>query len=375
MQLTEKYGYWSVNNIKFYKKHEALVYASKVRTNVVFHYHDNVWRNFNLNLLGKVPLKNLYKERANQIREKYDYLVLYYSGGADSHNVLKTFIDNDIKLDEICVKWPKTLMNGNLYTPNNIDTTGKNYWSEWNYAIEPILKWIASNRPEIKITIKDYTDNINSLNFEKIFEELNFIRGGGVLLNSVISDSDKIITDKNKKIAHIYGIDKPMIFKHNEKMYMFFLDSCLDQAGRSNVDIESTECFYWTPDFPLLPFEMAYQLCVYFKQNKLEQDYIWSINNKKSVNIINQYLNDVSRNVLYDNWDNRFQADKPNETRTDKFFWFYEHPELDLVRQKYFYSVNSRLNKIHSNLLTSSSDKLRFYNVCKTNFFYVTEAK
>jgi hypothetical protein len=91
--------------------------------------------------------------------------------------------------------------------------------------------------------------------------------------------------------------------------------------------------------------------------------------------IINQFQNDLSRSLLYTNWDNRFQADKPNSaSRTDKFFWFYEHPELNTVRDKYFYNVESRINMIDDRFLTKkSSAGSQVYEVIRSKYFYVTD--
>ena len=96
--MIEKYGYWETNGLKFENKVKALTYATQNNTGVKFVYHDKVWKNFDRSVLGKVSLNQLYKERAQQLRDSYDYLILYYSGGADSHNVLMSFINNNIKL-------------------------------------------------------------------------------------------------------------------------------------------------------------------------------------------------------------------------------------------------------------------------------------
>ena len=48
-----------------------------------------------------VPLSEYYRRRAQQIRDKYDYVVLLYSGGPDSNNILHAFVHNGIKIDEI----------------------------------------------------------------------------------------------------------------------------------------------------------------------------------------------------------------------------------------------------------------------------------
>jgi hypothetical protein len=51
--------------------------------------------------------------------------------------------------------------------------------------------------------------------------------------------------------------------------------------------------------------------------------------------------NSVARQVLYDNWTNNFQADKPNiADREDKHFWIFEHPELTNCRDS-FLDMNS----------------------------------
>jgi hypothetical protein len=377
MIQTEKYGYWQVEGQKFLSKYDALVYATNHKKNVKFYYHNNVWASFDRTKLGKVSLQELYRQRAQQLRDTYDYLILYYSGGADSHNILRTFIDNNIKLDEICVKWPKQLIDGNFYTPNTADTSARNYWSEWNYAVKPTLEWISTHKNDIKITIKDYAESIDKLNIDNIISKLNFIRGGGILLNSVTSNSEIVITDKNKKVAHIYGIDKPLLYIKDTRVYMFFSDVCLDQAGRGDIDPTSTECFYWTPDFPELPFEQSYQLSLYYKNNPEMKKFLWDdiLKTPEEKNIANQFQTDLARSLLYSNWDHRFQADKPNSaSRTDKFFWFYEHPELADLRNRYFYSIKSRTNMIDDIFLTpKSTSGPSVYNVTVSKNFFVTD--
>lgn len=376
---TAKYGCWQVESCKFLSKYDALIYATTNKKNVKFYYHNDVWASFDRKKLGKVSLKELYRQRAQQLRDTYDYLVLYYSGGADSHNILRTFIDNNIKIDEICVKWPKQLIDGNFYTPNTADTTARNYWSEWNYAVKPTLEWISTHKTDIKITIKDYAESINKLNIDSIISKLNFIRGGGILLNSVISDSDVYITNKNKKIAHIYGIDKPLLYMQDTRVYMFFSDVCLDQAGRGDIDPTNTECFYWTPDFPELPFEQAYQLSLYYKKNPQMKKFLWddALKTSKEKNTANQFQTELARNLLYDNWDNRFQADKPNSaSRTDKFFWFYEHSELEDLRTKYFHNIDSRTSTISNTFLTPKTTSGPIvYNVLVSKNFFVTDIR
>jgi hypothetical protein len=260
--------YWNVDGKKFHNKRDALIYASKNGIEIDkinLHYFHEVWKNFDRSLLGKIKLDDLYKDRAQQLRDTYDYLILYYSGGADSHNILMTFINNHIHLDEICVKWPKNLTDNKFYTPNILDRSARNYWSEWDFAIKPSLDWVSKYYPKIKISIKDYVENPGKIKIEPLFEKMNFLRPGGMLLNSITSDSEKNL--RLQKIAHIYGIDKPLIAFKDNKFYMIFIDVALDQAVHSNIDPRGTECFYWTPNMPILAFEQAYQMVSFFKKN------------------------------------------------------------------------------------------------------------
>ena len=45
--------------------------------------------------------KEICKKRAQQLRDSYDYIILYYSGGSDTTTVLNAFLDNNIHIDEI----------------------------------------------------------------------------------------------------------------------------------------------------------------------------------------------------------------------------------------------------------------------------------
>lgn len=373
----EKYGSWKVPGKTFYKKTDALIYATEHGLPVKFSYHDSVWQNFDRTLLGKISLSTLYKERAQQIRDKYDYIILYYSGGADSHNVLRTYVDNDIQLDEVCIKWPKALIDGNFYKANSADQSARNYWSEWDYAIKPSLEWLSKFHPDIKITFKDYTESIDKLDVGNLFDNLNFVRGGGMLLNSVVSDSETTLL--NKSIGHIYGIDKPLLHINEfDDVYMFFTDVCIDQVGYNPFNPNGAECFYWSPDFPLLPFEQAYQLSKNYTSMG-HRDYFWSekrLDNNERISL-QRFQTEIGRTVLYHNWDNRFQADKPESAaRKDKFFWFYENSELESLRNKYYGNLKDRVEVISDRWLTQKTDNnIPVYKVLSSPLFFVTNLK
>ena len=95
------FGYFSVNNFRTFSRSEALELQHKLGHPVQYHFNDDVYGSIDWSIEPLESIQDLYFQRARQIREKYDYLVLMFSGGADSYNVLMSFVHAGVKLDEI----------------------------------------------------------------------------------------------------------------------------------------------------------------------------------------------------------------------------------------------------------------------------------
>jgi hypothetical protein len=369
----DKYGFWMCDGIKFDDKYEVLVYASQHKKSITFHYHDMLWRLFDRSLLGKIPLKQLYKERAQQLRDKYDYLILYYSGGSDSHNVLRSFVDNNIKLDEVCIKWPKQLMDGKFYTPNTQDQSARNYWSEWDYSVKPSLEWLSKNYPEIKITFKDYIADAEKLDLTNSFDTLkNHGMRAGILLNSLVSDSERAMLDKGKTVANIYGTEKPRIGWNGKDTSFHFTDLCFVPLVRSTINPTGGEGFYWTPDMPILAFEQAYQMSLFYKANPNLRQWMYRREYPPSDErgLMQQLL---AKQVIYDNWDGRFQAEKPTSgARLDKFAWFMESSELTRPKNIFVDNVTQRTALISKEFLVGGEAIASYKNFITISHYLET---
>lgn len=379
----DKYGFYMVYDKKFYSKYEAFLYASKTNHEVKFAYHDEVWNTFDKSLIGTKSLSELYKERAQQLRDRYDYLILYYSGGADSHNILRTFIDNNIKLDEICVKWPKALIdNVNLYTPNNQDTSAKNYWSEWDYCIKPCLDWVAQNRPDIKITIKDFIGDPDKFDVDKMFaDSFHHAFQAGLLINSCVSDSELPLIEKGKTVGNIYGVNKPLLSTYKNMLFTFFTDVALRDAVRSQINPYGAECFYWAYDFPILVFEQINQVSQHYKICPDDKKY-WVTpafergENELPSTVKTEIQGEIAKPFIYpDSWDYRFQTKKPHyAARIDKFSWFFENEELKRPKEIFFDNVNQRLSALQKRFLIvedTNHGVLKSLSASSTQWFHV----
>jgi hypothetical protein len=81
-----------------------------------------------------------------------------FSGGADSRNIIQTFIKNNIKIDEVITSIPETGLNN--YKINSQNINSENAASEWELSVYPVLKELSNFYPNIKITINDLFKNM-----------------------------------------------------------------------------------------------------------------------------------------------------------------------------------------------------------------------
>lgn len=359
----EKYpqGYWKVEDKKFISKYEALLYGSTIKKPVKYIFFDSVWENFDRSKIGKHSLNYLYKQRALQLRNTYDYLILYFSGGADSYNVLRSFIDNDIPLDEVCVKWAVDIFKSNttIYTPNTQNITATNYLSEWDFAIKPVLEMLSIQYPKIKITILDWFENKKIIESEDLYKKVNHWHDIEIPSLAIWSPSEKYHIEKGKKVGSIYGIDKPSTYHEKNKSYMQFADSATGMGTPNDINPFGTEYFYYAPTFPELTFEMA---------SVVSKSPFIRAQSYDSLSTINTFFNRQRYliKLLYTTWEGRFQVHKPiRPNREDKHFWIYQNSELSLYKNTYNEMKDQHLKKI-KNLVISTNHRFSNYDPIKT---------
>ncbi len=353
-------GYYVVNDNIIESKYYAAVKASETNSPLLWNYYDDVFGNVDRSNLGIIPIRELYKERAQQLRDTYDYLILNYSGGSDSYTILRTFLDNNIKLDHIFVQVPMSVIDKGLYIPNSVDKSNANHYSEWDLNIKKDLIWLSQNYPEIKIEIGDWTDKLTKeFHNDSIFEFTT-----GVVLTvtrslkmSCFSVAERELASQGKKVASIYGVDKPNIVEKDNTCYFYFVDK--GGMTRPNPDNPNgTEYFYISPNFPKLAVEQAYRFFKWF-DNHPEKRYLikarsertdpgfkdWSVP-KHFIEVEQRY--ELAKYAVYPDWDfNRFQSGKPIPGITMSGFrgWdlmFYNNiPEVRLAGEVFNYHLNS----------------------------------
>lgn len=77
-------GIYSCNNKFFHNKIDAIFESNASTKHVEWDYHDKIFNQHSWDIDPPVELEELYHQRALQLRDAYDHLVLFYSGGVDS---------------------------------------------------------------------------------------------------------------------------------------------------------------------------------------------------------------------------------------------------------------------------------------------------
>jgi len=251
-------GHYTVNNISFStNKVAAVLEAQKTGADVVWHFHDSVFDKVDWQTEPELSLDQLYKLRAQQIREQYDYVIVFCSGGADSNNVIRTFMNNDIHVDEVIAMIPESGLNNWQWDDKN--PSPLNLMSETKYAQYPILHEVSVRKPETKITILDTFDSMLSNNSDEwIFET----EGGMIdMTNFKYGKLDTLpylvdMAERGVKIAAVWGTDKPIVaFADDNKVGIILVDNPVylpKYPFKTVYDNVDRVLFYWSPDMPEL---------------------------------------------------------------------------------------------------------------------------
>lgn len=252
-----KFGYYQVGStFKSYSKFEALEYKASHGGELQWVFNDDFFSSIDWTVEPSETLTELYIARAQQLREKYDYLVLYFSGGSDSHNILNAFAYGGIHIDEVISFHTYNLTNSN--TLSKTDHIGEIFG-----AAVPEFEKVKHLLPRAKHTVIDISDfsqdvmhslDSTEYKFDFIYDRNNFF-GPSALARDKISQLPQYLKlyEQGKKVGFIHGIDKPKIYFSNKQWYFRFccqVDSITSIARRqrNNNEWENDELFYWDPE-------------------------------------------------------------------------------------------------------------------------------
>lgn len=331
IEQNPKLGYYKVGDEVFYSKPAAYLYASKTKQKPSWHFNELVFAKGNWSIEPEASIRELYRLRAQQLRDRYDWIRLEASGGGDSTTAIFSFLLNGIHLDEVIFRFPKTVGSNAIYNPWN--TSADNTLGEAEFAAKPLLNWIKTNYPEVLVTIQDYSENLLEEDYMKdeswIYTTRDWFQPGhGIKFGNFNTREHRELADSGKSICVVYGIDKPRMTIINDNWYFYFVDV---QANSANPIIGdhtniTSEYFFWTPDLPELVVKQAHMIKNWFERpenQKLQYMVNWSGNLAKERTAYEH----VVKSIIYPDYDlETWQTSKPtNSFYNEMDHWFYKN--------------------------------------------------
>ena len=328
----DKFGFYQVGEYRTYSRMEAIEYSANSKKKIHWNYNDEVFSKVNFSKEIDISLNELYKLRCRQIRNSYDYVVLFYSGGSDSHNMLMQWINSDCKLDEVAtlvsLEGSKVKNNyGNIEQyfvaiPNIIALSEK---YKFNYTVIDFSKFIM-----------DYI--ATNARHEHILYDINFNMSPNNIAKSLLRynvDKWKNLILSGKKVCFLWGMEKLSISNRDGNNYLKFkdrYDCVLSPIVQRNYNIGwYDEFFSITPDLPELMIKQCniiknffkirntnlHSILSYYQQEPSSRGY-----NKR----LNLYLSDDGyRKLLYPHWDlntlSRGKSASTSKSPQDDWIW------------------------------------------------------
>jgi len=376
------YGYYQVGDLATFSKVEALEWSKRFGHSIQYKFNDEVFDSYNWTIEPQPSLSELYQRRARQIRDKYDHLVLFYSGGADSHNMLMSFVSQGLYVDEIC-------SFGSLEGDRDKDSF---FNKEVFETSAPFAQKLIDTDPVYKTTkfrFIDLSTLIADLFRRLPIEDFPYLINSTVSINNVarqwLREWDpefKRIKD-NKRMCFVWGHDKPRTMHRDGKFGLHFMDlndNCVGpRVQLLNDPGWNDELFYNSPDLPEIPIKQAHEIMRWTKATDpghpgwtKEITGLGHVIKHQGIEWDAYWLTSEAISSIVYPWFNPWQycADKPNNAIfSDRDTWFWK----DQVISSAF---RTAVDQVKNNLGTSwlnynkNTGKIGTHNFCST-FRYI----
>jgi hypothetical protein len=306
--INHKLGYYRVGEKIHTNKIAALVDGTNRNIHPEWVFNNDVFDVVDWTQEPTASLEELYLARARQIREQYDYVILSYSGGSDSQNILNTFLNNNIRIDEIVSCWPISIVE--RLEANPWDYRPENQSSEWELRAKPQLEKLSKSHPDIKITIHNWSTGVDNYKIKDGYITDRGIHTGaysGLRWDySNIKDVDRALNQRDNSVV-IWGACKPRVCFHDGAYRLYFIDL----VGSGSVDPaneQRTEYFYWHPDAWQIIAKQAHLIVKFMEANPMFKQFIaWPTPNPRA----RDFYETAIRAIIYPGMDlNFFQATK-----------------------------------------------------------------
>lgn len=307
-------GYYRIGDLYYNHKFNALRAASKSKLPITWDFNHAVYQQQALRPRLNLSVDELYRQRAQQLRDQYDYIILAYSGGADSDQMLRTFLQHKIHIDEVWCDWPHLLVEKSNWRWDGTDAE-HNIHMEYLDVVKPTLQWLSQQHPEIKIHQSDSFAELPLLETADVADVMGDFGPTvytGMTRYRYINRYASELRSQGKNVAIVLGVDKCVPAKQGLDIgFMFYDYNVWIKSQISLTESVIYEYFYWTPHMPEIVTEQAHKIWDILKLSP-EQTTRW-LNKKGSAHKQrgSVWFDDVIKFTCYPHWDRRkFQVPK-----------------------------------------------------------------
>jgi hypothetical protein len=327
--MNKKLGYYTVGNKEFESKIQAMMLSQFSKKPVIWHFNDETFNNYNWTNEPEETLTQLYDRRTREIREQYDYVMLSYSGGSDSDNILESFIRQGLFIDEVVTNWALDASEKFLVHNENERSTWNNN-AEFKLNCANRLNYIRSVSPKTKITVNDTSQAL--IDAFLTTKDAGWVKDKKEVVNANGANNYNFVHfkevrkrfDRGHSIALVLGIDKPKLKIVNSQLHLFFVDKIANIVSCQDHIKEYPNAhpiyFYWDPDSCDMLCKQAHTVLKWLKLNP-QYNPIWQ---STDITVIRKTQEELLRALLYPTWDNnRFQVNKSvNDWDSELDYWF-----------------------------------------------------
>lgn len=333
-----------INNTPFYNVYAAFTYAAYNAPHAypVFDLYNDTFNRMNWSTEPSESYQSMMDRRAIQLREKYEKLILCFSGGTDSRPIYETFKRLNIRLDEIVVAYHDDPLAG--HEPAMIKWLHDNLYDK----TIPVTIWCRDDIPEYLNTVKPgYLLEPNQI----FFPALTVSVGGNISWMHETGQTNK------QNTGIIVGLEKPVVIFKDGKWWA----TAIDKNYRAYM--YGSEYFYISPDLPELHMKQCHLLKNYAKQFINPSSY-WSSAEFSGKSWQNYRLYSLwcgrSENLSINNavHQKTYEAERPLNVRTyiDKE-WAAKNPMHQLHGYNTRHFENRNINKIYNELGSIQMDQ------------------
>ncbi len=242
--------YWTVGNKVYYDKILAIDESLLSNQPVKFYFYNNTLEKFNwsTDYTTLYTWNELLRLRAEEIRSKWNKINIWYTGGRDSYLVLKTFADNNITVDEVC------MIDFNYALAEHKHTA--EYITEHKHLYPNVKKWtVIKYDLELQRTIMC---NKNRHDFQAL----------PICTTAEMSNHHRRKDPNSATTCNITGAEKSRLYFDNGEVHACMYDVTINNM----MGIENHEPFFISETLPVFQYQ-SWHLLNFIKTNPIFQHY------------------------------------------------------------------------------------------------------